>query len=214
MWLVEIHVPNLNLPWDEILQNCYSWKDSSFLLSRIFLKVLSLRPSPQYATPECRLCPWIVHTPLLVQVYLATSVFTEPDEEIWHKLSYIFILITKIRNTLSKFSHFMSFFSLFTWCSFFSNYFHMMYCAGIYKSGFCENKPKTLVFNGWKRSLWACFRENWVYKFGQWIQHCLTASNQIPLYFKGCWDQTHDCWRVCMDVQKNVMPNFISYLTY
>jgi hypothetical protein len=25
---------------------------------------------------------------------------------------------------------------------------------------------KTLVFNQWKRAFWACFRENWVYKFG------------------------------------------------
>jgi hypothetical protein len=22
----------------------------------------------------------------------------------------------------------------------------------------------------WKRAFWACFRENWVYKFGHWVQ--------------------------------------------
>jgi hypothetical protein len=32
---------------------------------------------------------------------------------------------------------------------------------------FRENKPKTLVFSHWKRALWARFRENWVYNFGQ-----------------------------------------------
>jgi hypothetical protein len=36
----------------------------------------------------------------------------------------------------------------------------------IYRPSFCENKPKTLVFYNWKRAFWACFRENWVYKFG------------------------------------------------
>ncbi len=31
---------------------------------------------------------------------------------------------------------------------------------------FRENKPKTLIFSHRKRAFWACFRENWVYKFG------------------------------------------------
>ncbi len=35
-----------------------------------------------------------------------------------------------------------------------------------YRPSFHENKPKTLVLYDWKRAYWACFRENWVYKFG------------------------------------------------
>ncbi len=35
-----------------------------------------------------------------------------------------------------------------------------------YRPSFRENKPKTLVLYDWKRAFWACFRENWVYKFG------------------------------------------------
>ncbi len=31
-----------------------------------------------------------------------------------------------------------------------------------------ENKPKTLLFSHWKWAFWACFHENWVYKFGHW----------------------------------------------
>ncbi len=38
--------------------------------------------------------------------------------------------------------------------------------ARIYRPSFRENKPKTLVFSHRKRAFWACFRENWVYKFG------------------------------------------------
>ncbi len=39
--------------------------------------------------------------------------------------------------------------------------------ARIYRPSF--RKPKTLVLNYyWKRAFWDCFRENWVYKFGQW----------------------------------------------
>jgi hypothetical protein len=30
----------------------------------------------------------------------------------------------------------------------------------------CPPLPKTLVFSHWKRALWACFRENWVYNSG------------------------------------------------
>ncbi len=43
-----------------------------------------------------------------------------------------------------------------------------LFCARIYGPSFRENKPKTLVFFYWKRAFWACFRQNWVYKFG----HC------------------------------------------
>ncbi len=38
--------------------------------------------------------------------------------------------------------------------------------ARIYRPSFRENKPKTLVFHYWKCLFWACFHENWVYKFG------------------------------------------------
>ncbi len=33
-------------------------------------------------------------------------------------------------------------------------------CPKLYRHSFCENKPKTLVFNDWIRALWACFHEN------------------------------------------------------
>ncbi len=39
--------------------------------------------------------------------------------------------------------------------------------ARIYRPSFRENKPITLVFSHTKRAFWACFRENWVYNFGQ-----------------------------------------------
>jgi hypothetical protein len=38
--------------------------------------------------------------------------------------------------------------------------------ARIYRPSFRENKPKPLVFFDCKRAFWACFRENWIYKFG------------------------------------------------
>jgi hypothetical protein len=41
-----------------------------------------------------------------------------------------------------------------------------MTSARIYRPSFHENKPKTLAFSNRKRAFWACFRENWVYKFG------------------------------------------------
>jgi hypothetical protein len=40
--------------------------------------------------------------------------------------------------------------------------------ARIYRTSFCKNKPKKLFFNDLKRAFWACFRENWFYKFGHW----------------------------------------------
>ncbi len=33
-------------------------------------------------------------------------------------------------------------------------------CARNYKASFRENKLKTLVFNDWIRTFWACFHEN------------------------------------------------------
>jgi hypothetical protein len=38
----------------------------------------------------------------------------------------------------------------------------------IYGPNFRKNKPKTLVFRSLKTSVLACFRENWVHKFGLW----------------------------------------------
>ncbi len=35
-----------------------------------------------------------------------------------------------------------------------------------YRPCFRENKPKRSFSIKWKRAFWACFRENWVYKFG------------------------------------------------
>ncbi len=56
--------------------------------------------------------------------------------------------------------------------------FPFCYCRAkkrwLARPGFRENKTKTLVFSHWKRALWACFRESWVYNFGHgcldWIQ--------------------------------------------
>jgi hypothetical protein len=41
-------------------------------------------------------------------------------------------------------------------------------CARIYRPCFRENQPKRSFSIKWKRAFWACFRENWVYKFGHW----------------------------------------------
>jgi hypothetical protein len=44
-------------------------------------------------------------------------------------------------------------------------------CARIYRPSFRENKLNTLVFSHAKRAYWACFPENWVYKFGHCTLH-------------------------------------------
>ncbi len=41
-------------------------------------------------------------------------------------------------------------------------------CARNYRPCFRENQPKRSFSIKWKRVFWACFRENWVYKFGHW----------------------------------------------
>ncbi len=41
-------------------------------------------------------------------------------------------------------------------------------CARNYRPCFRENQPKRSFSIKWKRAFWACFRENWVYKFGHW----------------------------------------------
>ncbi len=42
-------------------------------------------------------------------------------------------------------------------------------CARNYRPCFRENQPKRSFSIKWKRAFWACFRENWVYKFGHWF---------------------------------------------
>ncbi len=42
-------------------------------------------------------------------------------------------------------------------------------CAQNYRPCFRENQPKSSFSIKWKRAFWACFRENWVYKFGHWL---------------------------------------------
>ncbi len=51
----------------------------------------------------------------------------------------------------------------------------------IYRPTFRENKPKTLVFNDLKRSFWACFRENWVYKFGTGVPYPLDHQGDASI---------------------------------
>ncbi len=69
----------------------------------------------------------------------------------------------------------------------------------IYRPSFRENKPKMLCSNDRKQGFWACFRENWVYKFrhkyeapgNRWVSllaielqnwniQCLTGSYSPP----------------------------------
>jgi hypothetical protein len=54
---------------------------------------------------------------------------------------------------------------------------NLQFYARIYRPSFRENKPKTLVFSHRKRAFWACFHENWVYKFRHWF---LTPSPFPP----------------------------------
>ncbi len=39
-----------------------------------------------------------------------------------------------------------------------------------YRPCFRENQPKRSFSIKWKRAFWACFRENWVYKFGHGLK--------------------------------------------
>ncbi len=45
---------------------------------------------------------------------------------------------------------------------------------------FRENKPKALVFSHRQRAFWACFHENWVYKFGQQLSYDLASFPSPP----------------------------------
>ncbi len=46
----------------------------------------------------------------------------------------------------------------------------LFYSARNYRPCFRENQPKRSFSIKWKRAFWACFRENWVYKFGHRTQ--------------------------------------------
>ncbi len=48
-----------------------------------------------------------------------------------------------------------------------------------------RNKPKPLAFCHWKRAFWACFRENWVYKFGHWCSWASRIRIHHNLYGSG-----------------------------
>ena len=53
---------------------------------------------------------------------------------------------------------------------------HFQYSARNYRPCFRENQPKRSFSIKWKRAFWACFRENWVYKFG----HCAADTVAKP----------------------------------
>ncbi len=50
-------------------------------------------------------------------------------------------------------------------------------CARNYRPCFRQNQPKRSFSIKWKRAFWACFRENWVYKFG----HCSYKARKFSL---------------------------------
>ncbi len=52
---------------------------------------------------------------------------------------------------------------------------------------FIENKPITIVFCLRKRSFWACFRENCVYKFGTGLQ--TVAAQMTKKNSRGCLER-------------------------
>ncbi len=54
--------------------------------------------------------------------------------------------------------------------------------ARIYRPRFRENKPKTLVFNRWKRAFLGLFCKNLVYKFG----HCSMVVQDTPFHHHQC----------------------------
>jgi hypothetical protein len=56
---------------------------------------------------------------------------------------------------------------------------HVHSCARNYRPCFRENQPKRSFSIKWKRAFWACFRENWVYKFGH-CTHWLRPRNTPP----------------------------------
>ncbi len=79
-------------------------------------------------------------------------------------LAFAWALLSLSCRFLQVFARFSEKFALFP--------HHHLYCARNYRPSFRENKPKTLVLYDWKWAFWACFHENWVYKFG----HCTICT--------------------------------------
>ncbi len=52
-----------------------------------------------------------------------------------------------------------------------------------YRPCFRENQPKRSFSIKWKRAFWACFRENWVYKFGQRYRTFATILTPLRFHF-------------------------------
>ncbi len=90
---------------------------------------------------------------------------------------------------------------------------------------FAKTSPKKIFFNDWKRAFWACFRENWVYKFGQLVverdTYCLGWKEIHPARtYCWWWKELHpartyyillaverdtpcmerDTWYICMSI--------------
>ncbi len=79
-----------------------------------------------------------------------------------------------------------------------------------YRPSFRENKPRTLVLHDWKRAFWACFRENWVYKFGHWSTSRLKYSPQVDIF---CILQTTLEWVIRSCVRVSMCNKSIFLLT-
>ncbi len=78
-------------------------------------------------------------------------------------------------------------------------------CARNYRPCFRENQPKRSFSIKWKRAFWACFRENWVYKFGHCSAVlCIFFINFIlPVWL--CWTchiGTVQCIHIYFTVQR------------
>jgi hypothetical protein len=56
---------------------------------------------------------------------------------------------------------------------------YLVYSSRMYRPSFCKNKLKTLVFSHRKWTFWACFRENWVSKFGHSTEGVVRYSRDI-----------------------------------
>jgi hypothetical protein len=79
---------------------------------------------------------------------------------------------------------------------------HIHYTA----SSFRENKPKTLVFNDWKRAFWVRFRGNWDYKFGHgflgWKERCMGVKKGFKIFGWSCLTLGYDYERSAYTVTR------------
>ncbi len=78
------------------------------------------------------------------------------------------------------------------------------YSARNYRPSFRENKPNTLVLYDWKRAFWACFRENWVYKFVH-----RTLRSESRLHLTGCFWQKNKTYRTYEEIYWKRGPCFV-----